>query len=199
MEREATPIQQIKVQAISQSGGGWDSQRRCWRLRIVVGPKPRRQELHDDTDGGTDVRATVRGDASGALLRQSLECHRRKQVCHHQQWTRQRPCLWTASNAHHDWEERDGASDVEVGHIEEEAISDASPHSQHCSRNDELGCSEHQNMFERTAFVMRSVQPFWLKPFWFSSQAFCADVCALIFFFFKKCILFYSDDLIYNG
>ena len=82
MECEATPIQQIEVQAISLSGGGWDSQRRCWRLRIVVGPKPRRQELHDDTDGGTDVRATVRGDASGALFRQSLECHRRKQVCH---------------------------------------------------------------------------------------------------------------------
>ena len=41
------------------------------------------------------------------------------------------------SDAHHDWEERDGASDIEVGHIEEEAISDASPHSQECSWNDE--------------------------------------------------------------
>ena len=51
------------------------------------------------------------------------------------------------SDAHHDWEETDGASDVEVGHIEEEAISDASPHSQHCSRNDEFRCSEHQNSF----------------------------------------------------
>ena len=68
MECEATPIQQIEVQAISQSGGGWDSRRRCRRLRIVVRPEPRRQELHDEADGGTDVRATVRGDASGATL-----------------------------------------------------------------------------------------------------------------------------------
>ena len=68
MECEATPIQQIEVQAISQSGGGWDSRRRCRSLRIVVRPEPRRQELHDEADGGTDVRATVRGDASGTTL-----------------------------------------------------------------------------------------------------------------------------------
>ena len=68
MECAATPIQQVEVQATSQSGGGWDSRRRCRRLRIVVGPEPRRQELHDETDGGTDVRATVRGDASGGTL-----------------------------------------------------------------------------------------------------------------------------------
>ena len=61
MECEAAPIQQIELQAISRSGGGWDSQRSCWRLRIVVGPEPRRQELLDHTDGGTEVCAVVGG------------------------------------------------------------------------------------------------------------------------------------------
>ena len=56
------------------------------------------------------------------------------------------------SDAHHDWEERDGASDVGVEHTEEEVPELESslaipPHSQQCSRNDEFRCSGHQNSF----------------------------------------------------
>ena len=114
----ATPIQQIEVHAISQSGGGWDSQRSCWRLRIVVGPEPRCQELHDDTDRGTEVCAIVGGDASGVpspflLWPTAVNAEGTEAMSLDSKGER-------LSNAHHDCEERDGASEVFVERVEEE-------------------------------------------------------------------------------
>ena len=106
MECEAAPIQQIEVQAISRSGGGWDSQRSCRRLRIVVGPEPRRQELLDLTDGGTEVCAIVGGDASGVpspffLWPTAVNAARTEAMSLDSEDER-------LSDAHHDFEERDG-------------------------------------------------------------------------------------------
>ena len=154
-------------------------------MRIVVGPKPRRQELHDDTDGGTEVRATVRGEASGATPSTipgvpptipgvpptepglpSTEPAEPPMIPRVPSPFLFWPTAVNASgteamsidsegerlsDAHHDWEERDGASDVGVEHTEEEIPELESlaipPHSQQCSRNDEFRCSGHQNSF----------------------------------------------------
>ena len=108
----------LKFKPSAESGGGWDSQRSCRRLRIVVGPEPRRQELLDHTDGGTEVCAVVGGDASGVpspffLWPTAVNAAGTEPMSLDSEGER-------LSDAHHDFEERDGASEVFVEHIEEE-------------------------------------------------------------------------------
>ena len=141
-----------------------------------LAPIPDVRRLHDDNDGGTEVRATVRGDASRAvpstipgvpptLPRSATDDTRCATAV-----LMGSPAADAAgteatsldsegerlNNAHHDWEERDGASDIEAEHTEEEIPELAARIRNIAAGMTSLDAVNIKTVFERRAPVMRS-------------------------------------------